>query len=235
MFNQRRVNKVSRRFSLLLFLWLVFQIQLADIFFQLPVCECPLALSQLNFWSSVSIVRVFFVGNIACTWIAVSWFGIASQFDISPFAFCETWLWTWRFDLNIHIKLQKTELWKQYIDSCNAIRFWNIAQFVITVVAVISLAMKQFMCIKFHREKDTSPILQEINSNFKECAIFPSRIKTIVSRKFSRIRNAISEPKIGHVTDRCACYHWWPDKPRIVWRYRIDMLLFIYTVCLHLE
>ena len=109
MFDQRRVNKVSRRFSLLLFLWLVFQIQLADIFFQLPVCECPLALSQLNFWWSVSIVRVFFVGNIACTWIAVWRFGIASQFDISPFAFCETWLWTWRFDLNIHIKLQKTE------------------------------------------------------------------------------------------------------------------------------
>ena len=108
MFDQQCVNNVSRCFSLLLFLWLVFQIQLADIFFQLPVCECPLALSQLNFWWSVSIVSVFFVGNIACTWIAVSQFGIASQFDILPFAFCETWLWTWRFDLNIHIKLQKT-------------------------------------------------------------------------------------------------------------------------------
>ena len=58
--------------------------------------------------------------------------------------------------------------------------------FVITVVAVINLAMKQFMCIKFHRKKNTSPILREINSNFKECAIFPCRIKTIVSRKFSK-------------------------------------------------
>ena len=26
-----------------------------------------------------------------------------------------------------------------------------------------------------------------------------------------------------------------PDKPRIVLRYKIDMLLFVYTVCLHLE
>ena len=52
----------------------------------------------------------------------------------------------------------------------------------------------------------TSPILREINSSFKERAIFPSRIKTIVSRKFSRIGNAISEPKIGHVTDRRVWY-----------------------------
>ena len=38
---------------------------------------------------------------------------------------------------------------------------------------------------------------QEINSNFKEHAIFRSRIKTFVSRKFSRITNTISGPKIG--------------------------------------
>ena len=54
--------------------------------------------------------------------------------------------------------------------------------------------------------KKTSPILREINSNFKELAIFPSRIKGIDSRKFSRIANAISEPKIGHVTVRRVCY-----------------------------
>ena len=60
--------------------------------------------------------------------------------------------------------------------------------------------MKKFTRIKFYREKKTSPILREINSNFKELAIFPSRIKGIDSRKFSRIANAISEPKIGHVT-----------------------------------
>ena len=69
----------------------------------------------------------------------------------------------------------------------------------------------------------------------KERAIFPSRIKTIVSWKFSRITNATSEPKIGHVTDSRVGYRGWPNKPRIVWCYKIDMLLFIYTVCLHLE
>ena len=37
---------------------LVFRIQLPNIFFRLPVCECPSVLSQLNFWSSVSAVRV---------------------------------------------------------------------------------------------------------------------------------------------------------------------------------
>ena len=36
----------------------------------------------------------YFAENIACTWIAVSRVAIASQFDISPFAFCETWLRT---------------------------------------------------------------------------------------------------------------------------------------------
>ena len=30
------------------------------------------------------------------------------------------------------------------------------------------------------------------------------------------VANAISEPKIGHVTNRRVCYYWWPDnKPRI--------------------
>ena len=51
-------------------------------------------------------------------------------------------------------------------------------------------------------QKKTSPILQEINSTFKELAIFPSRIKGIDSRKFPRIANTISDPKIGHVAVR---------------------------------
>ena len=41
----------------------------------------------------------------------------------------------------------------------------------------------------------------EITSNFKEQAKFPSRIKTIVSRKFSRITNTISEQKISQDND----------------------------------
>jgi len=44
-------------------------------------------------------------------------------------------------------------------------------------------------------------------SNFKERAKFPSRIKGIDSRKFSRIVNAISEPKIGHVIVKSVYYH----------------------------
>ena len=64
--------------------------------------------------------------------------------------------------------------------------------------------------------KKTSPILREINSNFKELAIFPSRIKGIDSRKFSKIANAISESKIGDVTARRVGYCLWPDKPRII-------------------
>ena len=83
-------------------------------------------------------------------------------------------------------------------------------------------------------KKKQAQFYERLTQTLKNVLLFPSRIKTIVSGKFSRIRNAISEPKIGHVTDRCACYHWWPDKPSIVWRYRIGMLLFIYTVCLHL-
>ena len=37
---------------------------------------------------------------------------------------------------------------------------------------------------------------REINSNFKELAIFPRRIKGIDSQKFSRIANAISEQRL---------------------------------------
>ena len=49
-------------------------------------------------------------------------------------------------------------------------------------------------------KRDLGEIISKA-SNFKERAKFPSRIKTIVSRKFSRITKAISEQKISHVTD----------------------------------
>ena len=62
---------------------------------------------------------------------------------------------------------------------------------------------------------------------FEECAIFAGRIKTIVSQKFPRITNTISEPQISQVTDMhvtAELYHaLWPDKPRIVWCYKINM------------
>ena len=71
----------------------------------------------------------------------------------------------------------------------------------------------------FHRSKN-SQILREITSDFKECTKFNAR-KTIVSLKFSRITNAISEQKISPVTDVYATadlYQARPDKPKIVWR-----------------
>ena len=39
-------------------------------------------------------------------------------------------------------------------------------------------------------------------------ALFPSRIKTIVSWKFSGITNTISEQNISHFMDGCVCYSW---------------------------
>ena len=107
MFDQRRVNKVSRRFSLLLFLWLVFQIQLAYIF------------SIACLWMSIGIITVEFLVIGVYSQCVFCWkhclylnccFTIRNSISVwyFPFAFCETWLWTWRFDLNIHIKLQKT-------------------------------------------------------------------------------------------------------------------------------
>ena len=62
MFNQWCVNKVLRHFLLLSFYGLSFEFNLL-IFFQLPVSECPSALSQLNFWSSLGLYSqgVFFL------------------------------------------------------------------------------------------------------------------------------------------------------------------------------
>ena len=61
--------------------------------------------------------------------------------------------------------------------------------------------------VKLQKTSETAKsFLREINPNFKEVAIFPIRIRGIDSRKFSRIANAISESKIGHVMVRCVCY-----------------------------
>ena len=71
-------------------------------------------------------------------------FTIACQFNISPFAFCDTWLpikkfrfkYTYKASENFRNLQELSELWEQYMVSCNAIRFWNIAQLFITEVAV---------------------------------------------------------------------------------------------------
>ena len=168
MFDQRCVNKVSRRFWLLLFLWLVFWIQLANIFFSIACL-----------WMSIGIITVEFLVIGVYSQGVFCWkhclylnccFTIRNSISVWYFAF--RFLWDMMVDIKVWFEytykasenfrnLQKpprgSELWKQYIDLSSAIRFWNIAQFVITVVAVISLAMKQFMCIKFHRVKKNKP------------------------------------------------------------------------------
>ena len=144
MFDQRCVNTVSGRFWLLLFLRFVFRIQLANIFFRLRVCECPLALWQLNFWSLVSTVRVLFrwkhflyLNSCFATRNSISVRYFALRFFVRRDCVHKS------FDLTIHVKLQKTSetsksFWalKAIYSLGNAIRSWNIPQFFITVVAV---------------------------------------------------------------------------------------------------
>ena len=146
------------------------------------------------------------------------------------------------FDWNILVKLQKTsETFKSFwaLKAIYSLLQCNLLLKHHTIFHHGScshvLGNKKVHKYQVPSQKKTSPILQEINSNFKELAIFPSRIKGIDSRKFSRIANTISEPKIGHAVVSRVCYRWWQDKPRIVLCYKTDMMLFIYTVCSHLE
>ena len=144
MFDQRCVNKVSRRFSLLLFLRLVFRVSLPFFFLQLPVCECPSALSQLNFWSLVYMVRVSFRWkhclNLNCCFaihdsISVWYFALRFLWEEIEYIKVSIWIYTCKasenfrnlqelsvsFESNIYIYI--------YVVSCNVIRFWNSAQF----------------------------------------------------------------------------------------------------------
>ena len=81
-------------------------------------------------------------------------------------------------------------------------------------------------------QKKTSSTLRQINSNFK----FPSRIKTIVSQKFLGIA------KCNFRTKDWSCYGQivfvtadGQISPELFDITKIDMLLFVFTVCLHLE
>ena len=83
----------------------------------------------------------------------------------------------------------------------------------------------------FHRGRNKRDLRDIISkaSNFKERATFRSRIKTIVSLKFSRITKVISEQKISPVTDVYVTADLYQakrqDKLRIVCRFKINMLL----------
>ena len=117
------------------------------------------------------------------------------------------------FNLTIHVKLQKTS---ETIKSFGALKaIYNFVQCnpLLKYRTIFHhgscshvLGNEKVHAYQVPSQKKTSPILREINPNFKELAIFPSRIKGIDSRKFSRIANAVSEPKIGHVTVRRVCY-----------------------------
>ena len=139
--------------------------------------------------------------------------------------------------MNICVKLQKTsETSKSYennILSCAIHTAFeiNIAQFFITVVGSSShvLGNKKVKRIMFHR--GFYEIISKA-STFQERAKFPSRIITIVSQKDLRITNVISGQKTSHVMDGRVCYSWSlssqvADKPRIVWRYKMNILLLV--------
>ena len=115
------VCKVSRHFLLLLFFSLSFEFYL-PIFLQLPVCECPSALLQLNVRSSVSTVRVFFFAGNLTFWPELLSFAIRDCISVWYFALQ-------RDCAHKSLDLSKVsenfrniqDLWKQYIVSCNTI------------------------------------------------------------------------------------------------------------------
>ena len=88
----------------------------------------------------------------------------------------------------------------------------------------------------FHRGRNKRDLPEIISkaSNFKERAKFPSGIKTIVSWKFSKItisEQFQSKTLVMLWTDMYVTADLYQakrqDKPRIVWRYKINMLLLV--------
>ena len=90
------------------------------------------------------------------------------------------------------------------------------------------------MGIMFHwgrNKRDLQEIISKA-SNFKERAKFPSRIKTIVSRKFRRWQTQFQSKRLVMLqTDVYVTTDFYQakqqDKPRIIWRYKINMLLLV--------
>ena len=93
--------------------------------------------------------------------------------------------------------------------------------------------------IMFHwgrNKRDLQEIISKA-SNFKERAKFPSRIKTIVSRKFQRWQTQFQSKRLVMLqtdvyvaADRYQAK--WLDKRRILWRYKLNMLLLVHENCL---
>ena len=88
--------------------------------------------------------------------------------------------------------------------------------------------------IMFHwgrNKRDLQEIISKA-SNFKERAKFPSRIKTIVSRKFQRWQTQFQSKRLVMLqTDVYVTTDFYQakqrDKPRIIWRHKINMLLLV--------
>ena len=108
MFKTRQCVTVSRHSSLLLFFGLSFEFFLLIFFFRLPVCEWPSALLQLNFWSLVSIQGVFQLETLLLIWPLDLNCSFAIHDSISVWYFARRNSVQKSFNLNIHVKLQKT-------------------------------------------------------------------------------------------------------------------------------
>ena len=130
-------------------------------------------------------------------------YNVAGQFDISPFALGRICVHK-NFDFNIHArKLQKPTRTLITIVSIVQNKFIRLHNF--SSRPQSRARQQKSSLVSYSIVEKSSPIIQVITSNFQERAKFLRRIKTIVSRKFSRITKAISEQKISHVTDGCVC------------------------------
>ena len=85
------------------------------------------------------------------------------------------------------------------------------------------------------QQKRATEFYEGLPQTLKSTLNFVLEKKTVVSLKFSRIMNAISEQKISHVTDgyvTADLYQARPDKPKIFWHYEITMLLIVHEYTL---
>ena len=130
-------------------------------------------------------------------------YNVAAQFVISPFALGRNCVHK-NFDFNKHArKLQKPTRALITIFSIVQNKFLRLHNFPSRPQS--RARQQKSSLVSYSIVEKSSPIIQVITSNFKERAKFLRRIKTVVSRKFPRIRKAISEQKISHVTDGCVC------------------------------
>ena len=141
----------------------------SPIFFRLPVCECPSALSQL--FIGVYNLRVFFfAGNLLCNLTCLLEllflrYAIATPFDISPSIFYETWLRTLKFR-----KLQKRPGALKTMFCL--VQYNPLLNITSCKLQSRPRQQKKFTCIMFHRGRDKRDLREIISKapNFNERA-----------------------------------------------------------------